>query len=126
MQMDTLGPAPLPDNGKVNILQIMENIDYWKGKRVVAEGMVYRDESVPDKHLVIYRFLMVCCAADALPLSLLIETNNPEEFEQDHWVRVEGILSLKSMGDLVSPHIKAERINLIASPKNKYLYRRFY
>jgi uncharacterized membrane protein YcgQ (UPF0703/DUF1980 family) len=68
---------------------------------------------------------MVCCAADALPLSVLVETDNPEEFEQDRWVRVEGTLSLKSMGDLVSPHIKADRISLVAPPKNKYLYPSF-
>ena len=118
-------PARLPDNGMVTILQIMENIDHWKGKRVVTEGMVYRDESVPDKHLVIYRFLMVCCAADAMPLSVLVETDNPEEFEQDQWVSVEGVLSLKSTGDIVSPHIKADQITLIAPPRNKYLYPRF-
>jgi uncharacterized repeat protein (TIGR03943 family) len=119
------GPAPLPEDGKVTILQIMESIDDWKGKWVVTEGMVYRDESVPDKHLVIFRFLMVCCAADALPLCVLVETDNPREFEQDRWVRVEGTLSLKGMGDLVSPHIKADRISLVAPPENKYLYPNF-
>jgi uncharacterized membrane protein YcgQ (UPF0703/DUF1980 family) len=82
--------------------------------------------SVSYKHLVIYRFLMVCCAADALPLSVLVEKDNPEEFEQDRWVSVEGILRLKSMGDLVSPHIKVDRITLVAPPGNKYLYPRFY
>jgi uncharacterized repeat protein (TIGR03943 family) len=119
------GPMPLPDDGKVTILQVMENIDDWKGRRVITEGMVYRDEKLPDKHLVVFRFLMVCCAADALPLSVLVETDNPEEFEQDWWVRVEGTLSLKSMGDLVSPHIKADRISLVAPPGNKYLYPSF-
>jgi uncharacterized repeat protein (TIGR03943 family) len=116
----------LPDDGKVTILQIMENIDYWKGKRVITEGMIYRGEKLPDKHLVIYRFLMVCCAADALPLNILVETDNPKEFEQDQWVCVEGILSLKNIEGLDSPHIKADRITLVTPPGNKYLCPRFY
>jgi putative membrane protein len=127
IQSAVKGAVTLPDDGKVSIFQIMENIDDWKDKRVVTEGMVYRDDNVPEKHIVIYRFLMTCCVADASPLNILVETDNPDGFKDDQWVRVEGILSLKKVGDIdFSPHIKADRITPIAPPKDKYLYPSFY
>ncbi len=119
-------PTLLPDDGKASILQIIENLDDWKGELITTEGMVYRNEDLPDQHFVLYRFLMVCCAADAVPLGLLVETDNAGAFEQDTWVSVRGLLSIQAMGGVDSPHIKAERISPLDAPPNRYLYPRFY
>lgn len=126
LQSAVKGAAPLPSDGKVTILQIMENIDNWKGKKVIAEGMVYRDDKVPGRHIVVYRFLMTCCVADASPLSMLVETDNADQFKEDQWVRVEGVLSLKKAEGLDTPHIKAEQITPINTPEDTYLYPSFY
>lgn len=126
LQSAVRGAMPLPADNRVDILQIMENIDAWKGQRVVAEGMVYRNEKIPDRHIVVYRFLMTCCAADASPLSILVETDNPDDFEEDEWVSVEGLLSIETFDGLDTPHINADSIIPIDPPKDKYLYPSFY
>jgi len=126
LQYAVKGATPLPSDGRVTILQIMENIDNWKGKTVIAEGMVYRDDKVPAGHIVVYRFLMTCCVADASPLSMLVETDNTDQFKEDQWVRVEGVLSLRKAEGLDTPHIKADRITPINPPEDNYLYPSFY
>jgi putative membrane protein len=120
------GPALPPNDGNVSILQIIDNLDDWKGERITTEGMVYRSEDLPDQTFVLYRFLMVCCAADAVPLGLFIETDNAGTFEPDTWVSVRGLLSIQAMGGVDSPYIKAEQISLADAPVNKYLYPRYY
>jgi hypothetical protein len=42
--------------------------------------------------------------------------------EQDSWVRVEGVLGLKRVGDLLFPLIQADRITAIDPPRNPYLF----
>jgi len=110
--------------GKDNNLTPLEILQYFKeyeGKRIVTEGMVYTGEDVPEQHFLVFRFLMICCAADALPAGALVAYENAVGFQKDSWVRVEGILGLKSMGNFVLPHIQAEKITPIDPPEFPYL-----
>jgi len=109
-------------NGKVTLLEILQNFDKYRGKRVTTEGMVYRDAVVPVGHFLVFRFLIVCCAADALPAGALVEYDQAGALEVDSWVRVEGIVGLKVVDGLVFPCIKADRVASIDAPKLPYLY----
>ncbi len=109
-------------DGRVTLLEILQDFKKYRGKRVVTEGMVCRDEVVPPKHFLIFRFLIVCCAADAFPAGALVEYDRADSFGIDSWVRVEGILDLKVAHGLVFPCIKAEKVTPIDAPKLPYLY----
>lgn len=126
MQSAASGSAPLPHDGKASILQIVENLEEWKGEHIITEGMVYHDDNVPFQHFVLYRFLMLCCAADAMPLGLFVETANAEALEQDTWVRVQGRLSIQTIGGMDSAHIKAKHISRVDAPSDRYLYPRLW
>ena len=115
-------PAKDPKNGVVTLLEILQNFDQYRGKRVVTEGMVYRDEVVPAGHFLVFRFLIVCCAADALPAGALVKYDRARALEFDSWVRVEGILDLKTVNGLLFPYIKADKVSPINTPKLPYLY----
>jgi putative membrane protein len=126
----TLAKAITPDrvrardskDGKVTLLELLQNFDEYRGKRVVTEGMVYRDEVVPPNHFLVFRFLIVCCAADALPAGALVEYDRAGDLEVDSWVRVEGVLDLKDVDGLVIPSIKADSVASIPALKLPYLY----
>jgi len=109
-------------DGKVTLLEILQDFKEYRGKRIVTEGMVYRDEVVPARHFLVFRFLIVCCAADALPAGALVAYDKADAFEVDSWVRVEGILGLKVVEGLPFPCIDAEKIITIDTPKLPYLY----
>jgi uncharacterized repeat protein (TIGR03943 family) len=114
----------LKDIGKDNTLTPLEILQYFKefeGKNIVTEGMVYRGDDVPEQHFLVFRFLMICCAADALPAGALVAHDNAKGFEKDLWVRVKGVLGLKDMGGFVLPYIQAEKITPIDPPEFPYL-----
>jgi putative membrane protein len=115
----------LEDIKKSNTLTTLEILQYFKefeGKRIKTEGMVYKGEDVPDQYFLVFRFLMICCAADSLPAGALVEHEDVDKFENDSWVRVEGILGLKPLGDFILPYIKADNIVIVDAPMFPYLF----
>jgi uncharacterized repeat protein (TIGR03943 family) len=110
------------DNPLVTLLDILQNFQAYEGRKITTQGMVYRDDTVPLGHFLVFRFLIVCCAADALPAGALVSHEEIDSFAQDTWVSVEGILGLKKVGDLTFPLIQAESITRIDPPKDPYLF----
>jgi uncharacterized repeat protein (TIGR03943 family) len=110
------------ENPSLTLLELLQGFQVYEGKRITTEGMVHRDDVVPTGHFLVFRFLIVCCAADALPAGALVSYKEADSFEQDSWVRVEGVLGLKRVGDLLFPLIQADRITAIDPPRNPYLF----
>ena len=114
------------DDPRVTLLDILQEFRAYEGKRIETLGMVYRDDTVPDGHFLLFRFIIVCCAADAMPAGALVLGEEGDSFEQDAWVSVEGVLGLKQVGDLIFPLIHAESITRIDQPKDPYLFPRLF
>jgi uncharacterized repeat protein (TIGR03943 family) len=111
-----------PKEGTLTTYQILQYFRELMGKTIVTEGKVYRDETVPENHFLIYRFLILCCVADALPMGALVADDAAADLEMDSWVRVEGRLGLKIVDGLYFPTIKAHRITPIEPPELPYLF----
>jgi uncharacterized repeat protein (TIGR03943 family) len=111
-----------PKDGRLTTFEVLQFLKDFVGKTIVTEGKVYRDETVPDGHFLVYRFLILCCVADALPAGALVVHDEGEFFEQDSWVRVKGRLGLKVVDGLYFPTIKADRVTPIDPPDIPYLF----
>lgn len=114
------------ENPQITLLEMLENFHAYEGRRITTLGMVYRDETVPPEHFLVFRFMIVCCAADAMPAGALVFGGEADSFEQDAWVSVEGVLGLKQVGDLTFPLIQADRITRVDPPKDPYLFPRLF
>ena len=114
------------DDPRVTLMDILQHFSAYEGRRITTEGMVYRDEVVPPGHFLLFRFIIVCCAADAMPAGALVLGGDGDSFEQDTWVSVEGVLGLKQVDDLTFPLIHAESITRIDPPKDPYLFPRLF
>jgi putative membrane protein len=94
------------------ILEIFKNPNFYKGQRVIVTGMILRDEQLKPhfggRDTAVYRFMINCCAADALPLAIALDADKAEAFENDQWVQVDGIFDLHQInGKPVSNGLKA-------------------
>lgn len=87
------------------------------GRHIITEGRVFHDEDAPKDQTTIYRFVVVCCAADAMPVQVLIKSPDAGRCKQDSWIRVEGTLHRTVDG----PVIDATRIKEIPPPAQPYL-----
>jgi putative membrane protein len=87
------------------------------GSRVSFEGFVALREGMPADEFMLTRFMVSCCAADALSLSVRVVGAPPGKYTEDQWVRVTG--NIYPVGDEVV--VDASRLVPIPRPKNPYL-----
>lgn len=108
------------------ILEIFLNPDFYKGQRVIVTGMILRDEQLKPhfggRDTAVYRFLINCCAADALPLAIALDSDQPDAFANDQWVQVDGIFDLQITNGKPVPVISEPLIRPVEAPAIPYLF----
>lgn len=97
------------------------------GQEVLVSGFVFRDERFGEAHLLVTRFVVSCCVADANVLGLLVHI--PEtmasaitQINDDQWVSVEGRFVDQYIEGWHMPIVEATAIQPIAVPEQPYLY----
>ena len=79
------------------------------------------------QHFTLTRLFLICCAADAQPINVLVEVKPavlvPSKLPEMAWIRVAGTVRFEHTDQIVAtPVIMAEEIQPIPVPKEKYLY----
>ncbi len=108
------------------LADLWRNARAYNGQRVRVDGMITRvpeltGEIGPDAGLL-YRFMMTCCVADAIPVAVLLTGSIPKEWPDDTWVRADGTLALEEHNGRATIHLRIDRIVRIEPPKRPYLY----
>ena len=91
-------------------------------KNIDFVGFVYKDKEFRKNQLVVARFAITCCTADAQVLGLMCVYDNADAFAKDDWVRVKGII--KTEHDLTGayPTVKVSSIEKVPPPKMPYVF----
>jgi putative membrane protein len=112
-----------------NHLDIMTMLDFqlerFIGTPIEITGFVYREPEFDDNQLVVARFGMTCCVADAAVYGTMVTTDEANQFENDTWVRVTGIIDQTEYNDFRIPLVQLREIEVVEQPDNPYVYPRF-
>jgi len=123
--VDVTRPRSAAD-GECLITDLYRQADRYDGRRVVFTGMIMRDEVLKEhfggRDTAVYRFLVTCCAADALPLAIAVDSDRAADFAQDQWVRVAGTFFLRRMDDKAVPLVVDTVIEPVEAPAIPYLF----
>jgi putative membrane protein len=118
--------AQQPPPEEKTILDLFNKPEKYQGKRVIFKGMIMRDEQLKKyfggRDTAVYRFLITCCAADALPLSISVEADDAKGFTTDQWVQVDGIFHILQVNENPVPLVKPAVIKPIKAPKMPYMF----
>jgi putative membrane protein len=110
----------------LTILDIFRNPNLFRGKRVSVTGMIVHDEQLKphfgNRDTAVYRFLINCCAADALPLAIALDSDAADAFSNDQWVQVEGIFDLQHIDGKPVPLFSTPQIKPVEAPAVPYLF----
>jgi uncharacterized repeat protein (TIGR03943 family) len=122
------GEAPAPQEWpqECTILELLNDPTRYQGRRVSVTGMILRDEKLK-RHLgeidtIVYRFLINCCAADALPLAVAVEPEQAVAIDNGQWVQVEGTLQFVEIKSQSEPVLKKATITPTKPPGNPFLF----
>lgn len=95
--------------------------DAYAGQKVKVKGFAIHLDELPEEYLLLARFVITCCAADAYPVGLPVKLQgSASEFPPDTWLEVEGRMMTKTLGDSRKLAIDATFIQKIPKPKNPY------
>lgn len=98
----------------------------FKGKRIKLSGFVYRDDSpgsASGKEIVLGRFLVQCCTADAHPFGVPVLFKEAAPLlAPDTWIEVEGTLGTEIRKEKEVIVIMADRVKEIPPPDTPYVY----
>jgi uncharacterized repeat protein (TIGR03943 family) len=125
-------PPPEPDESApvfqpgdpVLLSDLIRRSERYRTQEVTVEGTVYRDENVPPGYFLMYRFLIFCCAADALPVWVVVRTPQSTELATDNWVQVKGRFAFETINNQRIPVIAAESVTImpLPPPEARYLF----
>ena len=115
------------ESDELTILDLYDMPDKFLGKQVAVIGMFHKDDEQISKDFgknisVIYRFVIVCCAADALPAAILLDTQDSLKIDEGAWVKVKGIFSVVKKEDGEVPLILNPEIEITNMPEQQYMY----
>ncbi|MBF2029314.1 MAG: TIGR03943 family protein [Oscillatoriales cyanobacterium C42_A2020_001] len=107
----------------VRTLTVYPEPDAYTGQAAKVQGFVIYPPDLPNQYLLISRFVLTCCAADAYPISLPVKlTGTHEQYKPDTWLEIQGQMMTETLGGKRQLVIRAAAIQPIEEPKNPYDY----
>lgn len=119
-------PGPVSTEPSLTILQLLRAPEKRAGSLVRLLGLLHRDARLeshfgPGRDVALYRFVIACCAADALPVTVALEGDIPE-LDAEQWVEVEGRFDLTQHGNSTVPLIRVLRVIPVDPPAVPFLF----
>ncbi|MDR2391389.1 MAG: TIGR03943 family protein [Planctomycetota bacterium] len=126
---------PLPGAGgdsrtaripEVLLTDLLRTPSLYIGRRIAVVGMLTRrSEQVADlldrRVPLLFRFVMNCCAADAIPFAVVAEIPDNIPVEENGWSRVSGSFALRRIKGNDIPILEDTAMESIPMPKRPYL-----
>ncbi|MHA7137909.1 TIGR03943 family putative permease subunit [Rossellomorea arthrocnemi] len=110
------------DEQYIQTLSIVdEKLDDFVGKEIQLTGFVYKDEGFAEEELVISRFTVTCCVADASVYGLLARDSGLSKLEPDTWINVSGVIDKVDFNGQAMPVLKNPVFEVIDPPANPYV-----
>jgi hypothetical protein len=90
--------------------------------KVKGDDLVVPEGVNPRKvDYVLYRLVIWCCIADAIPATAILKDAPPDKLPADAWVRLSGRLE-RTGPEHDIPLLKVDKVEAIAEPDEPYLY----
>lgn len=97
-------------------------LDRFVGKEIEIIGFAFREPDFEDHQIVIARFSMTCCTADAGVYGTLVESEDASNFDDDTWLYAKGTIKKGTYHDFVLPIIVDTYLVEVDQPDTPYVY----
>ncbi|HEY9674263.1 MAG TPA: TIGR03943 family protein [Waterburya sp.] len=106
----------------VRTLAVYPEPDAYTGQPAKVQGFVVHSK-LPSQYLLISRFVITCCAADAYPVGLPVKLNGTRDaYPVDSWQEVTGRMITETLEGKRQLVIEASSLKKIPKPANPYYY----
>jgi uncharacterized repeat protein (TIGR03943 family) len=109
----------------VRTLNVNPEPDSYVGQKAKVQGLVVYPSDLSQHYILVTRFVLTCCAADAYPVSITAKLRYSEpraSYPVDTWVEVEGRMVSETLNGKRQIVLEAQKVSAIPAPKNPYEY----
>jgi len=103
-------------SGDMLFSKILREPKEYEDKVVEIVCQSFVDEKLPENTAMCYRYMITCCAADALPAFIFLRHQNELEIENDRWLKVSGPLSIIRNNDMEFPAVQVDSLEYVEEP----------
>lgn len=117
-----------PDSDERTILDWLRSFELaadpqaQQGLPAEVIGFAYHDPRLGPGQVLLGRFALTCCVADAAAIGLIVEGAGAESTLDNAWYRVRGTIYLTELQGQPIPIIRAEQLEPVPMPEEPYLY----
>lgn len=105
----------------IRILNVYPEPDAYTGKPVNVIGFVIHPPEWSDNYVMVARFVLTCCAADAYPVGIPVKlSENRAAFAPDSWISVQGEMMTETLDGQRRLVIQPTEVLSVPEPKNPY------
>ncbi|MPN28749.1 hypothetical protein SDC9_176194 [bioreactor metagenome] len=90
--------------------------------KIECVGMVFKSDQYTNEEFAAARLMMVCCAADMVPVGFMCSYAQASELKTDSWKKVTGIIDQKQCDGNIVPYVKVLTVEDAEKPDNEYIY----
>lgn len=102
--------------------EISADIEKFRGRQIELTGFVYKEDVLEQNQLVLSRFLITHCVADASIIGFISEVQEAPQIDQDTWIKASGVIDITSYEGVELPMIKINSWKKVEEPLEPYLY----
>ncbi|WP_416826189.1 TIGR03943 family putative permease subunit [Ectobacillus polymachus] len=121
-KMETTNQININDEYYIPMMNILsENLSSMLGKTITTQGFVFREQNFLQDEILIARFSITCCIADASVYGIMAK-GDVAQLPKDQWIQVTGKIDKKIYNGMTVPIIHIQNFSKIPVPKNPYVY----
>ncbi|MFK2824503.1 TIGR03943 family protein [Bacillus sp. B190/17] len=102
--------------------EINADPEKYTGRTVKLTGFVYKEKGLQANQVVIARFLITHCVADASLIGFLTELDEGQAVKEDTWLEIEATVKVTLYNNEKWPILKMTSWKEIAEPNEPYVY----
>ncbi len=108
----------------IRLVNVYPEPDAYAEEAVSVKGFVIHPEGWPANYVMVSRFVLTCCAADAYPVGLPVKltSGSRDNYPVDSWLKVTGTMSADTLDGRRQLAISPTQVETIEEPKNPYEY----
>ncbi|MBD3422348.1 MAG: TIGR03943 family protein, partial [Chitinivibrionales bacterium] len=117
-------PADKDSVYQADLMELLYAPESFFGRRVKTTGMMYQGDEIPEHYLYCFRYVMVCCAADAMPVGVFIDKPDSGTVEKNAWYEIEGTIHPDSLDGYSILKLDEAVMRPVQKPEVTWLYPR--
>ena len=107
----------------ISLTRLYAQQKLYLGKSVEVVCQLLKDDALPEGLSICYRFTIFCCAADARPVFVFLNSaQSLAQYATDDWLRVQGFLSVHEHNGLRTLQIQPEHIQQVEEPLFPFVF----